>query len=91
MKAITYLILVLLTLICSALGISYLVSVNGGPIEVELETRLSSSDDKTALDSKFIDTPPGFFCAIFPVLKHQLESQEKENMLNLKMALEEGR
>lgn len=33
-------------------------------------------------------TPHGFLRAIFPVVKSQIKAREKENMINLKKALE---
>ena len=68
---------------------NYVTFVNGGPLEVKLELSLSNSDKKTEMDSKFIATPHGFLRAIFPIMKSRLESQEQENMKNLKKALEE--
>ena len=61
---------------------------NGGQLEVTLKLVLSPSGEETELESKFIAIPHGFIRAIFPIFKAQLKAQEKENMINLKKALE---
>ena len=61
---------------------------NGGPLEVILKLVLSPIGEGTELESKFIATPHGFIRAIFPIFKARLKAQEKENMINLKKALE---
>lgn len=49
---------------------------------------LSPIEEGTKLESTFITTPHGFTRAIFPIFKAQLKAQKKENMMNLKRALE---
>lgn len=61
---------------------------NGGPLEVNLLLQLFKTGDQTKLESRFTATPHGFLRAIFPIVKWQLEAQEKETMLHLKKALE---
>ncbi len=62
---------------------------NGGPVEVTLEANLSTAGSTTEMNTRFIATPHGFLRAIFPIFKIQMEKQEKENMVNLKKALEQ--
>jgi hypothetical protein len=62
--------------------------VNGGPIEVTLNATLAPIESGTELESHFIAKPTGFARAIFPIIKMQLEKQERLNMVNLKYALE---
>lgn len=61
---------------------------NGGPIEVNLKLVLLKKGDATELESTFLATPHGFVRAIFPIIKSKMKAQEKENMVNLKKALE---
>lgn len=61
---------------------------NGGPVEVNLQVTLTQFGSSTELESKFIAKPHGFIRAIFPIFKSQIKAQEKENMINLKKALE---
>lgn len=63
---------------------------NGGPLEVNLKLILSPMGEATKLESKFVATPHGFIRAIFPIFKAQIKAQEKENMSNLKKALEKN-
>ncbi len=66
----------------------YVTFVNGGKLGVTLELSLSSSENKTEMNTKFIATPNGFLRAIFPVMKNRLKYQEQKNMENLKSFLE---
>ena len=66
----------------------YVTFVNGGKLGVTLELSLSSSENKTEMNTKFIATPHGFLRAIFPVMKNRLKYQEQKNMENLKSFLE---
>lgn len=61
---------------------------NGGPLEVKLGLKLAPKGSGTEMESHFIVTPHGFLRAIFPILKGKLKSQEEENMINLKKAME---
>lgn len=61
---------------------------NGGPIEVTLKLVLSKKADTTQLESTFKATPHGFVRVIFPIVKSKMKAREKENMVNLKRALE---
>lgn len=69
-----------------------LTFVNGGPIEVTLNVSLNSLDTSlTEMQTEFIAKPHGFARAIFPVIKVQMEKQEKLNMINLKNYIENKR
>ena len=61
---------------------------NGGPLEVTLLLQLFKTGEQTKLESRFTAIPHGFLRAIFPVVKSQIKAREKENMINLKKALE---
>ncbi len=61
---------------------------NGGPIEVTLQLKLNSNGPKTELESRFIATPHGFVRAIFPIFKARIKAQERQNMVNLKNAID---
>lgn len=62
---------------------------NGGPVEVKLDVFLRPGGSGTNFESHFIATPHGFVRAIFPIFKSRIKSQEQENMVNLKKALEQ--
>lgn len=67
---------------------NYVTFVKGGPLEVRLELKLTPVGSETEMESRFIATPHGFIRAISPIFKAKLKSQEQENMVNLKKALE---
>jgi uncharacterized protein YndB with AHSA1/START domain len=61
---------------------------NGGPVEVILQVTLNPADSITELESRFIATPHGVIRAIFPIFRYSIQKQERENMGNLKKAIE---
>jgi hypothetical protein len=61
---------------------------NGGEIQVTLAIQLHPVDSATELEAKFIANPNGFARAMFPIIKSAKAKQEKENMTNLKKAIE---
>lgn len=70
----------------------HLTFVNGGAIEVTLNLTLNSLDASlTEMQSEFIAKPNGFTRAIFPIIKRQMEKQEKLNMINLKNYIENNK
>ena len=62
--------------------------VNGGPIEVTLNVELTPTRSGTRMRAHFDATPRGWFRLIVPVFLLVMKKQEKENLANLKRALE---
>lgn len=62
--------------------------LNGGPVAVTLDVRLSEEEGATRLVSRFDARPRGMFRLVFPVFLMIIRRQERENMRNLTRALE---
>lgn len=61
---------------------------NGGPVSVTLTVTLAPHPTGTRLGSRFEARPHGWMRLAFPVFMLIMKRQERENMVNLKRALE---
>lgn len=64
--------------------------VNGGPVSVRLSIQLKPDGIGTQLHSTFDAHPNGLFRLLFPVFIKIMKRQERQNMANLKAALEQA-
>jgi hypothetical protein len=64
--------------------------LNGGPVAVTLDVRLSPDAGATRLVSRFDARPKGLFRLVFPIFLIMMRRQEKANMVNLTRALEQA-
>jgi hypothetical protein len=62
--------------------------LNGGPVAVTFDVRLTEEDGATRLVSRFDARPRGMFRLIFPFFMMIMRRQERTNMRNLTRALE---
>lgn len=61
---------------------------NGGPVSVNLDITLVPHGDGSRLEARFDARPHGWFRLVFPVFLLVMKRQERNNMANLKQALE---
>lgn len=63
--------------------------VNGGPVSVTLTIELTAHGTGTQLHSSFDAQPNGWFRLVFPIFIRMMRRHERQNMANLKAALEQ--
>jgi len=62
--------------------------LNGGPVTVILDIKITARDGGSLLESRFDAHPNGLFKLIFPVFVQAMKRAEKRTMLYIKQALE---